>query len=161
MEEKLKPVDLPDKHQRLVGLIITEWARLENVLNYVLWSYLGVSQKTGRRLTSDLPAASLIPILKAVAAEKLSRSKSAKLKTMLDKAEHFRKERNDMAHATWQIPDPGGSPYLSIGEVTKRGRFDLRSREFRIPGMRKQADNIRGLTEDLIDFFDDLDAPPP
>ena len=161
MKEKLRPVDLPDKHLRLVGLVITEWARLETVIDLGFSAYLGVSQRTGRALTSEIQTRSRLPLLKAIGKERLPKARFAELKTILDDASHYLTERNELAHAVWGVPDPGESPYLSIGEITKRGRFNTKSKEFRVPAMRKNAQNIRQITERLLAFLDEtIEAPP-
>ncbi|MCG8356991.1 MAG: hypothetical protein MI920_15605 [Kiloniellales bacterium] len=162
MSFKLPEVDLRDEHLRLIGLVISEWARLESVLDLALWAFLGTTQRHGRALTSQVSPRNRIPLLKEVASKSLRLDDYDTFVRMVDDAAHYLTERNCLAHAVWTLRDDGGSPYIGFAAITKPGAFEVEREPFKIPRMRKNAKNIRELTQKLMLFLErTTHAPPP
>jgi hypothetical protein len=63
-----KPVSLlvPDPFLRAVGLVVTQWAWAEAILDQCIWRLLGVRAARGRIITSNLPARIKIETLTAL-----------------------------------------------------------------------------------------------
>lgn len=102
------------QHERLVGRAIIEWARLEAVLNDLIWVFLGLSFEDGRVLTGRADATSKITILRSIAPRHLNDAdKLEALLLALDAIDASRDDRNFIAHGSWGTIAPEHVPFAA------------------------------------------------
>ena len=98
-------------HEKLVGRVAIEWARLEHMLNEILWSCLQLSFEDGRTLTGRADTTTRIALLRTIAPRHLTNEdKLEALLVALDTIDAVRDDRNFIVHGSWGRIWPEGTP---------------------------------------------------
>jgi hypothetical protein len=142
-------------HERLIGRVVSRWAKLENAMNDLILNIIGAKFEDGRLLIERLDATRLIAILRVLGERYLSEddepSSRSKFLDILDKIDHLRDDRNNITHGTWGEIDlvpvvmslraKNDDPTNITGETYPRQR------------MNQIADDIFGCTQVIILYF--------
>jgi hypothetical protein len=101
-------------HERFVGRVVTEWAKLEALLNDLIWTMTGLKIEDGRLLTERQDASRLIAILRGLSERYLidegTPSPRSRFLDALDIIDQLREDRNLIIHGAWGEVD--GIPIL-------------------------------------------------
>lgn len=148
------------QHERLVGRVIIEWARLENVLNDIIWRLLNLSFEDGRAITGRADATSKISLLRTLAPRHLaSDDKLEALLFALDAIDALRDDRNFIAHGAWGRIEPEGIP-MAASLRSKSKPDEVTGESFDAARMRKIIMTIVKMREMLALLVGEIDASP-
>lgn len=114
--------------EKLIGRVVTEWARLEGVMQEIVWRLLKLDFEDGRALTGRADADRLITILRSIAPRHVKEPKLEALLHTLDVVDQLREDRNFIVHGSWGtvMPDmdaistsirPKATPFEVVSEV--------------------------------------------
>jgi hypothetical protein len=102
--QKVTP-DISMSHERLIGRVVSAWAKLETVMQQLVWTLTGLSFEDGRTLTGRQGPDWLIAVLRSLAERYISDegnpSQRHKLLDILDIVDQRRVDRNDVVHGSW------------------------------------------------------------
>ena len=107
-------VDLPPEHAKAIGYVAAYSSLLESVAQESIWRLLGINEKAGRAVTSELMLSGIMNMLLTVAQEKIDDENligelKAFHKKTLDKdasredRESLNKRRNRVIHCQWRV----------------------------------------------------------
>jgi hypothetical protein len=90
---------------RLIGSVVVSWARLENIINDLIWTISGKVLTDGRLDTQDLDITKLLSALqRAVSTRMPGQSLQLERKAITDvinNINEFKSDRNAVVHAIW------------------------------------------------------------
>ena len=96
------PLNLPVQHYRAIGEVTARWARLEFVLQMLIWRAMGIDNKVGRVLTIRTPAPKLLELISALEHRWIgNRQTVADLRALAKDVKKLYGERNALAHGIW------------------------------------------------------------
>jgi hypothetical protein len=97
---------VPMSHEKLVGRFAIEWAKLEAVMDDLIWKFLDIPIEYGRIVTSHLDATGKIKLLNQLIETSFGHSSPdyilfSYFKEILDHIDIIRVDRNLIIHGTW------------------------------------------------------------
>ena len=147
-------------HERLVGRVVVEWSRLENILNDVLWSLLGLNFEDGRALTGRADASTKIALLRLIAPRHLaSEDKLEALLLALDTIDACRDDRNFIVHGSWGKIEPEGIP-VAASLRAKSKPDEITGESFTAQRMRHIIGVIVAMRKVLVLLLQEIEASP-
>jgi len=93
--------DVPENQQRLIGLLVLNFAKLEHNVENAIWNFLGLSIDEGRPLTSRLSTDSKIEMLKSLAKTYLRGELLNDTLECVDLINGYKEDRNFVVHGSW------------------------------------------------------------
>jgi hypothetical protein len=148
------------QHERLVGRVIIEWSRLENVLNDVIWRFLNLSFEDGRAITGRDDATTKISLLRIIAPRHLANDdKLEALLVILDAIDSLRDDRNFIVHGAWGRIEPEGTP-LAMSLRAKSKPDQVTGETFPASRMYLIIENITKMRQMLLLLLTEIDASP-
>ena len=147
-------------HEKLVGRLVIEWARLEAVLNDLIWIFLDLSFEDGRAVTGRADASTKIALLRVIAPRHLvSADQLEALLIGLDTIESLREDRNFIMHGSWGRLFPEGVP-IAASIRAKSEANEIISQTFTPSRMRTMIELTVVLRQALFVLLDELEASP-
>ena len=122
------------EQQTLIGQVIVASSKLENAMQDTVWHFLRIEMGDGRIITEQMPASTVLRILRALANRHLDEPLLHEFLVIMDKIEDAQEDRNFIAHGTWgtalpmQEPmamslRPKAEPGTVMSETFPRGRM--------------------------------------
>jgi hypothetical protein len=102
--------DVSENQQRLIGLLVLNFAKLEHNIEDAIWSFLGVSIDEGRPLTSRLNTDFKIEMLKSLAKTYLRGELLDDILECADLINGYKEDRNFVVHGSWGTLMPENVP---------------------------------------------------
>jgi hypothetical protein len=137
--------------EKLIGRVIAEWNRLENILHELIWRFTGMSFEDGRLFTERLDPDRAIKILNVLGSRYLDGDQLQKLIDLLAIADDLRGDRNFVAHGVWSVLQPEGHNLAaSIRQKSEPG--EIMSEHFPHTRMRAIARKIEQTRRALIEI---------
>ncbi len=99
--------------EKLIGRVVVEWSKLENLLNDLLWAILGLDFEDGKIVTGRADVSNKVQLLRAIAPRYLTDSQLDHLLSALDIVDGLREDRNFIVHGTWHVILPEGQPWAA------------------------------------------------
>ena len=143
---------VPEPFVAAAGLVVTQWAWAENILDQYTWRMLGVRATRGRIVTSNLQARVKIEMLAALLRK--SRLDEAFVREIEGEGKALADLRNLIAHGAIIVP-PGHETGI-VGSFSARGELQVRSRQITAAVLKKLARRMAIYTQFLIDGSDRL-----
>lgn len=103
--------DVPAEQQRLIGLVVLNWAKLEHDIEEAIWAFLSLDIDQGRAVTSRLSADTKIELLKSLVMAYFTQD--IRLNDILDCLDVItiqKEDRNFIVHGSWVMLMPGNIP---------------------------------------------------
>lgn len=97
-------------HERLVGRVVIEWAKLEGVLLDLIWQLLNLDDEDGRTVLARSDADTRIKLIRALAPRYIEQPKLETILSAIDIADDLRDDRNFIIHGTWGTLMPENVP---------------------------------------------------
>jgi hypothetical protein len=96
------PLNLPAQHYRAIGEVTARWARLEFILQMLIWRAMDIDNKAGRVLTLKSAAPKLLDMTRKLEYRWIGdRQTVAALRVFAKDAEALYAERNALVHGIW------------------------------------------------------------
>ena len=123
--EKLPPQPIPDEfpvhntvpmiHERLLGRLVVEWAKMEQAMDDLIWQFLDLPNEFGRILTSRMDASSKSQMIRQLSQLSFGHSTSdymvwSYIDDLLKRLEILKEARNLAVHGTWARNHPDLTP---------------------------------------------------
>lgn len=140
------PGALTEEHVLAIGLVTTEWTRIENQSQILLWQLLGLEPRIGRCITQHVSFVGLWDSIFALLTELSSAKEDINLaKSIYTKINVLRTERNNIVHAHWSMsPYSSGAKPGEATAITIKARGTLNINHRNIP-----ADEIHSLYKSI------------
>jgi hypothetical protein len=96
------PLDIPARHYGAIGQVVAQWARLEYMLQALIWRAMGLDNKQGRVLTVAMPGRALFGALRSLELRWIKDRQTANaIRTLARDAQRLKDERDAIAHGVW------------------------------------------------------------
>ncbi len=103
---------IPMEHERIIGRLVVEWAKLEATLDDLIWNFLDVPLQYGQIITSRMDANNKLAMIRLLSETSFGHSSSdymlhTYLMEIVDTINIVRESRNLIVHGTWgrEFPD--------------------------------------------------------
>ena len=110
-DQIMRPIG--NREEWLIGRATSEWNKLENCLNELIWRFTGLSFEDGRLFTERMDPSRSIALLRVLGPRNLDGNQLQALVDLLAIADQLRDDRNFIVHGTWAIIEPEGQPTAS------------------------------------------------
>jgi hypothetical protein len=140
---------VPDDYVRAAGLVVTQWAWAESILDQYIWRMLGVRALRGRIVTSNIQARLKIEMLAALLRK--SNFDEPFVKEIEDEGKALANFRNLVAHGAIVAHSGLAGGEATIGSYSARGRLQTRSRRVDLKRLEVLALRIATYTQFLIE----------
>jgi hypothetical protein len=121
MNRYSSPLDLPDEHMRLVGIIAAHWEALDSLLQNAVAGSMGMKLEAVRLLTESLTTNAKIDLITAHARD-LPKTDFKAINKALDEVRAAYVQRNTFVHAKWYHNPPSPDTPWRFSVRTKGGR---------------------------------------
>jgi hypothetical protein len=88
-------------HEKLIGRVVMEWSRIEEVMGEFIWFLLKLEVDYGRVVTTRLDATIKIKMLRELGELRLRETHFHELSQILDHIDILRDDRNFIVHGIW------------------------------------------------------------
>lgn len=148
---------LTDQHFRCIGKVAAYFTLLEEMLSYVIWSFIGSEQPLGQIITAGLSFKQKISLLSSLYLYRMNRDKEpAELKKLLSRATQSEDKRNTILHSVWggygRRPGKRLDTVARIKPTTKRAQR-YKSQDMTAQDLNEIADFIAEVEYDVDKFF--------
>lgn len=148
--------DLPASKAQLeaIGMVASEWQRLEAIINAAIWALLWRDEDTGNAITAHLNLPNRLAILRTLFHLQHSddRGGNTTLKKLCEGiGDKLSKERAEVVHALWVRGDYG-SPMTYV--VKARGELRKEKRGRPVTEIQHVAERIAAAADELANFLD-------
>jgi hypothetical protein len=130
--------------ERFIGRVTVAWAKLEALLNDLIWAMTGLKIEDGRLLTERQDATRLLTILRALAERYLSDDGSpsprSRFLDTLDFIDQLKDDRNAIIHGSWGELD--GIPIIASLRLKTNSPSKVTSENYPAERMLKIARDI-------------------
>jgi hypothetical protein len=141
-------------HERLIGRVVSRWAKLEAAMSDLIILITGLNFEDGRLFTERQDATRLIAILRTLAERYLSDegtpSPRSKFLDTLDKIEHLKEDRNNIVHGSWGEID--GVPIMLSLRAKNEDPKNITGETYPRHRMNGIADGISGCIQIIVIF---------
>lgn len=139
---------VPEAFVRGAGLVVTQWAWSETLLDQFIWRMLGVRAMRGRIITANLTARGKIHILAALMRK--SRWDENIISSIEGEGKALSELRNLIAHGAIAVP-PNGTAMGTVTSYTARGELTPRTRLITAEILYKAARRFAAFNQLLIE----------
>ena len=103
--------DVSQEQQRLIGLVVLNWSRLEASIDNTIWHFLNLGLDEGRVITNRLNTDLKITLLRSLAHAYLSEEDVNEVETrLLYYIGIYQEDRNFIVHGLWETLKPENVP---------------------------------------------------
>jgi len=134
---------VPEETLKAIGLVITQWSALEEVISCAIWQAARVEGKTGRVITSQLGMMAKVDLLSALLHRNFPFFASQFDKTSNYITGNLNGRRNFVAHGHWVL---GGKGWALVNKFTSRGKPADKSVIMGVSDLEKLAQEIAETT---------------
>jgi hypothetical protein len=93
---------IPAQHLQAIGLITVNFAKLENAVEWFIWSLMGQNENIGLIITAELSFRNLVALLSSLSKAKINDTEVLiELDKALKKALEAEQKRNTILHSLW------------------------------------------------------------
>lgn len=150
------PGALSEQHVLAIGLVTTEWTRIENQSQIFLWQLLGLDPRIGRCLTQHVPFNGVWDSIFAILNELQADITDIECtKEIFKRIDVLRNERNNIVHAHWAIsPESSSAKTGEATAITIKARKSLVIKHKNVPLAEIQSTykKIFDIGQELADF---------
>ena len=152
---------VPVWHQKLVGRVVIEWAKLEALMKDFIRILLQLDIDDARIVLGPMEVSRLIQILRDLGARYLLPKDAERLVTSLEHIDQRRVERNDIVHGSWGMVDgtPVSASLKSKSEIPEKivvVHFPRETMHWIVNNIIEQ----RVVLDDLYDRYETPDTSP-
>jgi hypothetical protein len=101
---------IPMSHERLIGRLVTRWAKLEATLDDLIWQFLDLPLEFGRIITARMDASNKSKMIRALSEMVFDQLLNDYTRDLMDRVDFLKDERNFVVHGTWGRKNPEGVP---------------------------------------------------
>jgi hypothetical protein len=138
---------VPEPFLRGIGLVVSQWAWTEAIIDQYIWRLLGTRSERGRIVTSHLPARAKIQLLAALMRK--SKFSEAMIKRIENDGATLAGQRNLVAHGYLAVRPPSEALGIAVSYIA-RGKLKNRSRHVTPALLERLALNIATYTDFLM-----------
>jgi hypothetical protein len=139
---------IPDPFLRGIGLVVSQWAWTEAIIDQYIWRLLGTRPERGRIVTSNFPARAKIDLLAAL----MRKSKMSEMlvKKIEKDGEKLAAQRNLVVHGCLAVPPQLQGVGIAVSYIARRGKLKDRSRHVTPELLERLAGNIASFTAFML-----------
>jgi hypothetical protein len=109
--EQYPHFDVSVEQQRLIGLVVLNWSKLEANIDDTIWHFLNLDLDDGRVFTNRLGAEQKLTLLRSLAHTYLTEEDFNEVETrLLDFIGMYQEDRNFIVHGSWGTLMPDNVP---------------------------------------------------
>ena len=109
--EQYPHFDVSAEQQRLIGLVVLNWSKLEANIDDTIWHFLNLNLDDGRVFTNRLSTDQKVTLLHSLAHTYLSEEDFNEVETnLLDFIGIYQEDRNFIVHGSWGTLMPDNAP---------------------------------------------------
>lgn len=97
-------------HERLVGRVVTRWAKLEATLDDLIWQFLDLPLELGRIITARMDANGKSRMIRSLSELVFDPMLQDYTNDLMDHVDFLKDDRNFIVHGTWGRKSPEGVP---------------------------------------------------
>jgi hypothetical protein len=166
-EDQYGTAEVSEEQQRWIGLVIINWSKIEQNIEDVIWSFLGLDLEAGRLVTARLNAEMKINLLSALSRTYLAGELLEDALECINFINGYKEDRNFIAHGSWHTLMPENVPACASlrtqsptpNEVVTETFPNSRMRAI-IDGMLEAISNLRLLRNVLETSRNTQQSPP-
>jgi hypothetical protein len=102
--------EVSPEQQRLIGLVVLNWSKLETDIEAVIWAFLGLGIDAGRIITTRLNVDVKIELLRSLSLTYLRAEALDGMLNVLDFINIYKEGRNFVVHGSWGTLMPDNIP---------------------------------------------------
>lgn len=139
-------------HLEAMGMVASEWQRLEAIVNAAVWSLAWTGEEIGNAITAHLNLQPRLHILRTLFhLQHPDQNSNKTLKKLCDGiGDKLSRERAEVVHALW-VRGEHGSPLTYI--VRARGELQRDKRGKPAKVIKQVAERIAAAADELVAFF--------
>jgi len=147
-------IPLSDEHLRCIGKVSANFALLEEMVAFCIWSLIGNEQRLGQIITVELSFRQKVALFSSLYRYRVNSSEEpAELKQLLDRATQAEEKRNAIIHALWGTG--GAKETVTRFKATAKRASGLKfvSQEMSVQDLDGVADFIAEVVSDVLKFL--------
>ena len=144
---------LPEDYYARIGMIVSQFGIIENLVDRIIWAYLGLQFSEGRAITSEMSITPRLNLLIKLAGMKINDDQIYKaLKDIRTSIKNAFDDRNVIVHGLWYQDTDSGDVFVSSLKKKTKEADSVKTYQYSLNTLKDFSILLGG----MIDVLDDL-----